>query len=151
MDIHEERLAFCRKWAGVKHTIQALGDVEKQLADLTDGEGAPIVIDATGSVQSMQKAFGYVAHGGSLVYVGLVKDDITFNDPQFHSRELTLLGSRNATPEDFEWVRQAMAAGVIDAEGYITHRAGFAEMIGEFEHWLKPESGVIKAMVNIDD
>ncbi len=151
MDINEERLEFCREWAGVEHTIHALGDAEKELSDLTNGEGAPIVIDATGSVQSMQQAFGYAAHGGSLVYVGLVKEDITFNDPQFHSRELTLLGSRNATLEDFEWVREAMAAGVIDTERYITHRAGFAEMIGEFESWLKPESGVIKAMVELGD
>lgn len=151
MDINEERLAFCRDWAGVAHTIHASGDVERQLNDLTGGEGAPIVIDATGSVQSMQNAFSYVAHGGSLVYVGLVKDNITFNDPHFHSRELTLLGSRNATMEDFEKVRQAMAAGYIDTERYITHRVGFAEMIGEFEDWLDPASGVIKAMVQLED
>jgi len=151
MDINEERLAFCREWAGVEHTIIAGGEVQRQLDELIDGAGAPIVIDATGSVQSMQQAFGYAAHGGSLVYVGLVKDDITFNDPHFHSRELTLLGSRNATPEDFAWVREALAAGVIDTGRYITHRAGFAEMIGEFESWLKPESGVIKAMVELGD
>ncbi|WP_037288372.1 zinc-binding alcohol dehydrogenase family protein [Saccharibacillus sacchari] len=151
MDINEERLAFCKDWAGVEHTIIAGGEVQQQLDELTDGAGAPIVIDATGSVQSMQQAFGYVAHGGSIVYVGLVKDDITFNDPHFHSRELTLLGSRNATPEDFAWVREALAAGVIDTDRYITHRARFAEMIGEFESWLKPESGVIKAMVELGD
>ncbi|MCQ4085465.1 zinc-binding alcohol dehydrogenase family protein [Saccharibacillus sp. JS10] len=151
LDINEERLAFCRDWAGVSHTINALEDAENQLNELTNGEGAPIVIDATGSVQSMQNAFGYVAHGGSLVYVGLVKQDITFNDPHFHSREMTLLGSRNATMEDFEQVRKAIAAGYIDADRYVTHRAGFAEAVGEFEHWLKPESGVIKAMIELGE
>ena len=29
-------------------------------------------------------------HGGTVVFVGLVQDDITFRDPEFHRRELTL-------------------------------------------------------------
>ncbi|MCY9663335.1 zinc-binding alcohol dehydrogenase family protein [Paenibacillus chondroitinus] len=147
MDINDERLAFCRKWAGVDHTVNALQQPKEQLAELTNGDMPTIVFDATGNARSMTDAFGLVAHSGKLVYVGLVKADITFHDPEFHKRELTLMGSRNATMEDFDTVREAMRNGVIDIESYITHRADFEDMIGQFETWLKPESKVIKAIV----
>jgi 2-desacetyl-2-hydroxyethyl bacteriochlorophyllide A dehydrogenase len=147
MDINEERLAFCRDWAGVDQTVNALQLPKEKLAELTNGEFPTVVFDATGNARSMTDAFGLVAHGGKLVYVGLVKADIAFHDPDFHKKELTLMGSRNATMEDFDTVRSALKAGSIDIERYITHRASFEEMVEHFETWLKPESKVIKAMV----
>jgi 2-desacetyl-2-hydroxyethyl bacteriochlorophyllide A dehydrogenase len=149
MDIHDERLAFCRSWVNVDHTINALHEGKEKLAELTNGEFPTVVFDATGNVKSMMDAFGLVAHGGKLVYVGLVKADIAFNDPEFHKRELTLMGSRNATKEDFAQVYEAVKSGGIDVDRYITHRSTFEGMIEAFEGWLKPESKVIKAMVEL--
>jgi threonine dehydrogenase-like Zn-dependent dehydrogenase len=97
----------------------------------------------------MEAAVGLTAHGGKLVYVGLVRADIVFSDPEFHKRELTLMGSRNACAEDFDKVLAAVRGGTIDAESYITHRSTFEEMIGRFESWLNPENKVIKAMVEL--
>ncbi|QMV39984.1 zinc-binding alcohol dehydrogenase family protein [Cohnella cholangitidis] len=149
MDINEERLAFCRAWANVDETVNALQNPQEKLAELTGGDFPTVVFDATGNARSMTDAFGLVAHGGRLVYVGLVKADIAFNDPEFHKRELTLMGSRNATKEDFANVYDAVKSGGIDVDSYITHRSSFEGMIGQFETWLKPESKVIKAMVEL--
>lgn len=149
MDINEERLAFCRSWANVDETVNALQNPREKLAELTGGDFPTVVFDATGNARSMTDAFGLVAHGGRLVYVGLVKADIAFNDPEFHKRELTLMGSRNATKEDFANVYDAVKSGDIDVDSYITHRSSFEGMIGQFETWLKPESKVIKAMVEL--
>lgn len=149
MDINEERLAFCRSWAGVDHTVNALEQAKERLSDLTDGDMPLTVFDATGNAKSMMSAFGLVAHGGKLVYVGLVKGEIAFDDPEFHKRELTLMGSRNATRADFDHVLEVLGSGAVDANRYITHRAPFDGMIGEFESWLKPESKVIKAIVEL--
>lgn len=151
MDVNEERLAFCRTWAKVDHTVNALQQPKEQLDGITNGESAGIVIDATGNASSMTGAFDLVGHGGTLVYVGLVKSDITFNDPYFHSHEMTLMGSRNATREDFDYVLKAISAGYIDVDRYITHRTSFGDMINQFDSWLKPESKVIKALVEIND
>lgn len=150
MDIHEERLAFCRSWAGADHTINAGEPNAKQsLQELSDGDLPVAVFDATGNAASMTKAFDLVAHGGTLIYVGLVKNEITFSDPEFHKRELTLMGSRNATRADFGHVLEVLGSGELDIHPYITHRASFEEMIGAFEEWLKPESKVIKAVVEL--
>lgn len=149
MDIQEERLAFCRQWAKVDETVNALQGAKERLAELTGGEYPTVVFDATGNARSMTDAFGLVAHGGKLVYVGLVKAELSFNDPEFHKREMTLMGSRNATLEDFAAVQEAVQSGGIDVDSFITHRVPFAEMIGHFDSWLKPESKVIKAMVEL--
>lgn len=149
MDINDERLAFCKDWAKVDHTVNALEEVKEKLASLTNGDFPTVVFDATGNARSMMNAFELVGHGGKLVYVGLVKADITFNDPEFHKREMTLLSSRNATIEDFENVVEAVKSGNIDVSSFITHRTSFEQMIEQFDVWLKPESKVIKAMVEL--
>ncbi|WP_419874988.1 zinc-binding alcohol dehydrogenase family protein [Candidatus Pristimantibacillus sp. PTI5] len=149
MDIQDERLAFCKQWAKVDETVNALHGAKERIAELTGGEYPTVVFDATGNARSMTDAFGYVAHGGRLVYVGLVKAELSFNDPEFHKREMTLMGSRNATIEDFAAVQEAVRSGSIDVDSFITHRVPFAEMINRFDSWLKPESKVIKAMVEL--
>lgn len=149
MDINDERLAFCQSWANVDDTLNALHQPEEKLSELTNGDFPTVVFDATGNAKSMTDAFGLAAHGAKIVYVGLVKADITFNDPEFHKRELTLMGSRNATKEDFSHVYEAVKSGSIDVSRYITHRSPFDGMIGQFESWLKPETKVIKAMVEL--
>ncbi|RTE03524.1 zinc-binding alcohol dehydrogenase family protein [Paenibacillus whitsoniae] len=149
LDINEERLAFCRSWAGVDHTVSALDQPLEKILALPGGELPTVVFDATGNAKSMTDAFQYVSHGGRLVFVGLVKTDIAFHDPEFHKRELTLLGSRNATREDFDSVIRAMQSGAIDIDRYITHRVPLEEMIAHFPQWLKPESNVIKAVVEM--
>ncbi|WP_199621227.1 zinc-binding alcohol dehydrogenase family protein [Paenibacillus alkalitolerans] len=150
MDINEERLQFCKDWAGAAHAVNAANEPLKQLESVTGGELPTVVFDATGNARSMTSAFDYAAHGGKLVYVGLVKSDITFHDPDFHKKELTLLASRNATKEDFRQVIRMVKTKSVDLDRYITHRASFENAIDSFETWLKPESKVIKAVVSID-
>lgn len=147
MDINQQRLEFCCEWAKADATIHALEDPMEQLEHIAKGNYPTVVFDATGNAKSMMQAFGLVAHGGKLIYVGLVKADISFYDPEFHKKELTLMGSRNATTQDFQEVLEAVHKGAINVERYITHRAPFDGLIDVFEDWLKPESNVIKAMV----
>ena len=109
-----------------------------------------VVIDATGNLKAINSAFQYMAHGARFVLIGLQKGDITFSHPEFHKREATLMSSRNATRKDFEHVMASMKNGLIDPKTYITHRVYFDEVKSNFESWLDPETGVIKAMVSLD-
>ncbi|MFK7696081.1 zinc-binding alcohol dehydrogenase family protein [Paenibacillus sp. HJGM_3] len=150
MDVKDERLAYCRRWAQADFALNAAEpEAKAQLEAMSGGDLPTVVFDATGNARSMEQAFGLAAHGGTLVLVGLVKSDLAFHDPEFHKRELTLLASRNATLEDFALVREAVASGRIDVDGYITHRAPFESMIERFDEWLRPESQVIKAVVTL--
>ncbi len=146
MELNPKRRDFCRAHLGITHFIESTDDVPAQLEAL-HGDLPTVVFDATGSAQSMQSAFEYVAHGGKLVFVGLVQGEITFNDPNFHRRELTLLSSRNATTDDFRRVMATMESGQINVAPWITHRAPAVDLIESFPRWLEPETGVVKAVV----
>jgi len=152
MDMNEQRLAFVRQRMGVSDTILAKGDGEelKRLSELTAGQLADVVVDATGSNQSMSHALNYCAYAGRLIYVGITQDLVSFpHAPLMHRRELTLAASRNALAPDFTRIIQLIEDGRIDTRPWITHHAGFDDMIGEFPNWLKPETGVIKAIVAV--
>jgi 2-desacetyl-2-hydroxyethyl bacteriochlorophyllide A dehydrogenase len=148
VDISQWRLNFAYKHLGIKDCIKADENIQKQLNALTDGDMPTAVFDATGNSKSMHDSFQFTAHGGRLTFVGLFAGDITFNDPEFHRRELTLLASRNANKQDFEHVLQVLDKGNVDIDSWITHRASPEGMIEEFATWLKPSSNVIKAVVS---
>jgi 2-desacetyl-2-hydroxyethyl bacteriochlorophyllide A dehydrogenase len=152
LDMNEARLAFCKERLGVPHTIVAKGDGSelKALEEITNGQLADVVIDATGNNKSMSAALSYCTFGGRLVYVGITQQEISFlQAPALHRRELTIMGSRNARSRDFDRIISLIEDGVINTVPWITHRAKFDEMIAAFPSWLKPENGVIKAMVAV--
>ncbi|HLX65243.1 MAG TPA: zinc-binding alcohol dehydrogenase family protein [Planctomycetota bacterium] len=149
MDVSPARLDFCQKQFKIDKAISA-SNIEKAFEELkaaTNGDLPTAVFDATGNANSMMNAFRCTAHSGRLVFVGLVLNDITFNDPDFHRRELTLLATRNSTASDFKRIMGLIESGVVDTTPWITHRAHATEMIGQFDGWLKPENGCIKAVV----
>jgi 2-desacetyl-2-hydroxyethyl bacteriochlorophyllide A dehydrogenase len=113
------------------------------------GDLPTIVFDATGNPNSMHNAFNYIAFGAKLVFVGLFIGDVTFHDPLFHRKEITLLASRNSLPEDFKKMIQLMESGKIDTTAWLTHRADFDALPKVFNQWLDPTNGVIKAMVSM--
>jgi 2-desacetyl-2-hydroxyethyl bacteriochlorophyllide A dehydrogenase len=151
LDLNQNRLDFCKKQMGVHHTIRFQGDGSelKELHDITEGALAPVVFDATGNTKSMCNAFHYVAHTGRLVFVGIVTENVYFPDPLLHRREMTVLASRNALPNEFRHIIALIDEGGIDTRPWITHRTPFAELIGNFPSYVKPETDVIKAMVEL--
>jgi 2-desacetyl-2-hydroxyethyl bacteriochlorophyllide A dehydrogenase len=149
LDRRKDRLDFCRQNLGVAQSVLAEGDIREQLAALTGGDFYDVVIDATGDAKSMMTGLNYVAHGGTYVLVSVVREKIAFEDPEFHKRETTLLASRNALPEDFAEVIAAMRAGKVPTKALMTHRTTLDEAPERFADWLRPEAGVIKAMIEI--
>jgi threonine dehydrogenase-like Zn-dependent dehydrogenase len=115
----------------------------------TGSEGFDVVFDATGSARAMQKGFDHVAHGGRYVLVSVVKDAISFMDPDFHRKELTLLGSRNATAQDFEWVIAAIRDDPASFDRLITHRTDLEGAIRDIPLWATQKTDLIKAVVDI--
>ena len=151
MDVNEQRLKFCKERLNVTHTINPVkDDTMEQLRSITKNDMPTVVIDATGNLKAINNAFQYMAHGARYVLVGLQRNEIIISHPEFHKREATLMSSRNATPQDFNHVLTCMKNKLIDPATYITHRVLFDEVKDNFESWLNPANGVIKAMVELN-
>lgn len=152
LDMNRKRLDFCKETIKVQHVVEVT-TTEAALASLrqiTDGSLFSVVFDATGNTKSMCQAFEYVGHGGRLVFVGIVTDHISFPDPLLHRREMTVYASRNALPADFGRIIRLIEEEQLDTRPWITHRTGFTDLIGNFPSYTRPETGVIKAMVEVD-
>ncbi len=147
LELNKKRLDFCRTHFNITHGITDLENVERELRDTFGGDLPTAVFDATGNVNSMNGAFSYVANGGRLILVGLVQDNITFHDPEFHRREMTLLSTRNALPENFTRIIHLMETGEINTRPWITHRSNVSTFIEDFPTYLQPEQGVVKAIL----
>lgn len=149
MEVSEHRREFCRRQLGVEGWVDGQHDPLPQLQNLLSGELPTAVFDATGNAGSMIQAFNYVAHGGTLILVGLFQGDVSFHDPDFHRRELTLMSSRNATDDDFAQVIGHLEAKQIDVVSWITHRVAPEELPGAFGGWVAPGSKAVKPMLEL--
>lgn len=151
MDMVPSRLEFCRRTYGVPHTIEFKGDGSEleQVMDITGGDRYFVVTDATGNNHSMSAAMQYVAHTGSLVYVGITTKEVSFLHPILHKPEMTLKASRNALPSDFRRIIALIENGTINTDPWVTHRTSFDRVIEEFDDFTRPESGVIKAVIEL--
>lgn len=149
MDTQQQRLDFCKEKMQIAHCINAgTENVTEKLQLITNNDMPLIVLDATGNRTAIQQGFNYMAHGGYYILVGLQKETITFSHPEFHKKESTLMSSRNATRNDFDFVMKSFEKGLLRPDKYITHRIHFDEVAEKFETLLDPAAGVIKAMVH---
>ncbi|MCP3931794.1 MAG: zinc-binding alcohol dehydrogenase family protein [Bacteroidetes bacterium] len=150
IDVVESRLNFAKDKIGVEYTVNARENPVEAIAKITNSDMATAVFDASGNKFALEHGPLYLAHGGRYVLVGLSKGDLTFNHPAIHSKETTLMCSRNATLEDFQLVIDTLSTGQFPTDAFVTHTVAFDEMIDHFEGWLDPKAGVIKAMVSLE-
>ena len=151
MDMNEQRLEFVRRNYGIENTIHFKADESElvRMRELTDGDMYSVVTDATGNKHSMSGALKYIAPTGSLVYVGITTEEVFFRHPVLHRPEATIKASRNALPPDFTRIIQLIENGTINTEPWITHRTSFDDVIDQFESFTKPETGVLKAIIEL--
>jgi 2-desacetyl-2-hydroxyethyl bacteriochlorophyllide A dehydrogenase len=150
MDVDADRLVAAARIAGAAGTIIADKNAPEAVSAMTGGNGFDIVIDATGNRLSMENGFRYVAHGGTYLLLGVVRDDIAFSDAEFHKREMTLMASRNALKADFDHVIEGMVTGKVPAEAFITHRTTLEGAVTDLPRWATEKQGLIKALVTLD-
>ena len=149
VDRDSERLLLASAATGITNTVIVDANASAKIMQLPNNDGFEAVFDATGSRASMEQSFAYVAHGGTYVFVGLVKDDITFSDADFHKREMTLMASRNATAVDFDHVIAAIKSKKVPIAKLLTHRTSLAEVGHDLPRWSSDKRGLIKALVEI--
>lgn len=148
VDTSNARLEYARNHFGAAHVVRGGEGALEKIRELTNGDMAAVVCDATGNKAALESGPAFMAHGGRYVLVGLSIGELVFKHPELHARETTLLCSRNATLQDFENVISLLKSGGFPLDSYITHEVDYREMPARFEDWMDPENGVIKAIVN---
>lgn len=146
IDTSAPRLAYARDAVGIDRTVIVDDELDEKLSVLTDGDFFDVVFDATGNAKAMERGFEFVAHGGSYVLVSIVKQSISFADPEFHKREMRLIGSRNATHDDFRAVIAAIERGEIPTDAIKTHVFPLEDSPRRLPELIASQDSVLKAI-----
>lgn len=146
-DIHPARLAFAAGQGFAAVPVDE--ELTERLRTRGEGDLPTLVFDATGSKASMERAFGLVGAGGTLVMVGHTTGALTFANPVFHAKELDVRGARNALPGDWTGVLDAVCAGAVDAVSWINHRSTLSTIGDDLPDLAAKPDLVLKAIVDI--
>ena len=147
MDIDDEKLKVAEA-VGAKYTVNtAYEDVQEGISELTNGRLADVVIEAVGSPVTQRQAIANVGFTGRAVFIGYAKDQTTFRTADFVKKELDLLGSRNARPEDFQAVIGYLQRGTCPYDKLITRVVKPEEAAEAMRHWHENPGKVFRILV----
>lgn len=147
MDVNQRRLDFCQQNFNVDSTVCVGDNSIEEIKDYCKGLPTA-VFDATGHLGAMESSFDYVASAGRLVYIGFQRERVSFPNPEFHRKEISIHSSRNSVSEDFRKIISWMEEGAIDTNPWITHSLQFDNIVAKFPTLNDPEEGVLKAIVD---
>jgi threonine dehydrogenase-like Zn-dependent dehydrogenase len=150
VDVDDEKLRIARA-AGATHAINTSREsLHERLLELTDGRGPDVIIEAIGLPETFRAAVEEVAYTGRVVYIGYAKEPVAYETRLFVQKELDILGSRNALPEDFHAVIQMLEAKRFPVDEAISSIISIAEVPAALTAWSAEPAKVKKIMVSFD-
>lgn len=150
IDVADEKLAIALK-AGADCTINTSQEsLHERLAALTEGMGPDVIIEAIGIPQTFRAAVEEVAFTGRVVYIGYAKEPVSYETRLFVQKELDVVGSRNALPEDFRQVIQMLERRQFPVEEAVSAIIPLEEAPAVLRTWSENPSRYTKIMVTLD-
>jgi threonine dehydrogenase-like Zn-dependent dehydrogenase len=150
IDVDDEKLELA-KLAGAACMIHIRREsVHERLQEVTGGRGPDVVIEAVGTPETFRAAVEEVAFTGRVVYIGYAKEPVTYETRMFVQKELDILGSRNALPEDFHAVIQLLEGRKFPVEQAVSRVVSLGEAPGALRSWSENPSSFKKILVALD-
>jgi 2-desacetyl-2-hydroxyethyl bacteriochlorophyllide A dehydrogenase len=150
VDVDDEKLALART-AGGAHTINSQREVlHDLLREITEGRGPDVVIEAVGTPATFRAAVEEVSFTGRVVYIGYAKEPVSYETRLFVQKELDVLGSRNAQPEDFRAVITLLEAQRFPVDQAVSLIVPFEEAPDALRSWAENPSKFKKILVSLD-
>lgn len=133
---------------GATHALNAADpDLNAQIDALTQGDGADVVIEAVGLPETFTRAIDLACFGGRVVYIGYSKAPVTYDTKVFNLKELDILGSRNALPEDFAAVIRYLELRGEASDALITKIIPFAQAATALPYWVENRAQILKIII----
>ncbi|WP_158793463.1 zinc-binding alcohol dehydrogenase family protein [Granulicella sp. L60] len=149
IDVDDAKLETARR-AGAKHLIHAKNeDVHERLQAITNGHSPDVVIEAIGLPQTFRAAVEEIAFTGRVVYIGYAKEPVEYETRLFVQKELDIMGSRNALPEDFREVIRMLEEGRFPVDETVSAIVPMEEAALVLSEWSETPAKFTKIMVQI--
>jgi 2-desacetyl-2-hydroxyethyl bacteriochlorophyllide A dehydrogenase len=149
VDVDDGKLAIGRR-AGAAETINSKTEnLHERLQTLTDNHGPDLLIEGVGLPETFRACVDEVCFAGRVVYVGYAKEPVEYATKNFVMKEIDIMGSRNATADDFRGVIAYLEAGRFPVDAVVTHVVPFADAGSALAMWAKNPGAVTKIVVEL--
>jgi threonine dehydrogenase-like Zn-dependent dehydrogenase len=149
VDVVDLKLAIARR-AGATHTIHSQREnLQTELRCISGGQGPDVVIEAVGIPQTFRAAVEEVAFTGRVVYIGYAKEPVTYETKFFVQKELDIMGSRNALPENFREVIQMLEQHNFPVEEALSTIVPLVNAPAILEKWSANPGQFTKIMITL--
>lgn len=149
IDLDDTKLATAAAAGATDVIHSAREDVRAKLSEMTDGHGPDVIIEAIGLPETFRMAVEEVAFTGRVIYIGYAKEPVAYETKLFVQKELDIMGSRNALPQDFREVMTMLAAGQFPVDAAVTAIVALDEAPGILAEWSANPAAFTKIMVNL--
>jgi 2-desacetyl-2-hydroxyethyl bacteriochlorophyllide A dehydrogenase len=148
VDIADHKLSLASA-LGAHHTINSLAlDLHQELERLTGGDGPDVVVEAAGNPLTYRAAVDEVAFTGRVICIGYAASEVSFSTRLFVQKEIDIMGSRNATLEDFKAVISYLEQGKFPLDQMITRKVKPAYAAQAVMQWADDPGKVMKILVD---
>jgi threonine dehydrogenase-like Zn-dependent dehydrogenase len=150
IDVDDAKLSLAQA-AGATHVIHSQREpLHERLQELTAGHGPDVVIEAIGLPATFRAAVEEVAFTGRVVYIGYAKEPVSYETRFFVQKELDIIGSRNALPEDFRGVIQMLQEHAFPVHQAISKIVPLAEAGAALQEWSANATNFRKIVIRMD-
>lgn len=150
VDLDDHKLEIAKS-AGAAHAINTCREsLHDRLQKLTENRGPDVVIEAIGLPDTFRAAVEEVAFTGRVVYIGYAKEPVAYETRLFVQKELDILGSRNALPEDFARVIQMLETHSFPVEQAVGTIVPLEQAPLILKQWSEAPQRFTKIMVSLD-
>ena len=150
VDMDDEKLVVARAAGGSDAINTAKESLHDRLQELTEGRGPDVIVEAIGTPQTFRAAVEEVAFTGRVVYIGYAKEPVTYETRLFVQKELDILGSRNALPEDFRAVIHLLEEKKFPVDEAVSLSVPLEEAAEALRSWSENPAKFKKIMVSLD-
>ncbi len=148
-DLQPQKLAIAGRYPGVL----PVNIREEKLADVvareTDGWGADVVFEASGSPRAFDGLFALPRPGGCVVLVGMPVEPVAFDVVSAAAKEVrieTVFRYANV----FDRAIAMIASGKVDLKSLISETFPFEESVPAFERAAEGRPGDVKLQIRVD-
>ena len=148
IDMDDAKLEIARKAGATDLIHTGREDLHARLAEIT-GDGPDCMIEAIGLPSTFRAAVEEVAFTGRVVYIGYAKEQVAYETRLFVQKEVDILGSRNALPEDFREVIAMLEAKRFPVEETVSVVAPMEEGPELLRQWSENPAKFTKILLQV--
>lgn len=150
-DVAPDKLDYAYKTFELDHKLlnESPEAFEKGVAELTNGDGFDVTIEAVGLPNTFQNCIDAACFGARVVLIGVSKRNIEdFFFTIIQKKELNIYGSRNAMKKDFLELIDLVKGGGVALDKIVTNTYKWTDAPKAFEEFAANAGKMLKVVID---